>query len=116
MEHNFTHTGYSVGVEEELMILDGETLDLVNAIEELLGPAERGDVKPELMESVLEISTDPCANAVDIEAKMRALRRIGVPYTDEQIATARDQVKGKTEADALIAYLQGLGTSLKGAR
>src|SRR5512147_3102881 len=54
------------------------------------------------------------ANAQDIEAKMRALRRIGVPYTDEQIAKAKEEVQGKTEMEALIAYLQGLGTALKG--
>ncbi len=75
MEHNFTHSGYSVGVEEELMILDSTTLDLVNAIEELLGPAERGDVKPELMESVLEISTDPCATITEVRDQLGALRR-----------------------------------------
>src|SRR5690554_4032039 len=40
--------------------------------------------------------------------KLRALRRIGVPYTDEDIAAAADAVKGKTEMDALIAYMQGL--------
>jgi len=45
--------------------------------------------------------------------RMRALRRVGVPYTDEQIAKAGDEVKGKTEMDALIAYLQILGTNLK---
>ncbi|MFN0316360.1 MAG: cytochrome-c oxidase, cbb3-type subunit II [Burkholderiales bacterium] len=56
------------------------------------------------------------ADDAGVEAKMRALRSIGVPYTDEQIAKARDAVKGKTEADALIAYLQELGTSLKGVR
>ncbi|MCX7960779.1 MAG: cytochrome-c oxidase, cbb3-type subunit II [Burkholderiales bacterium] len=49
----------------------------------------------------------------DIEAKMRALRAIGVPYTDADIAGARAQLKDKTEMDALIAYLQGLGTVLK---
>jgi glutamate---cysteine ligase / carboxylate-amine ligase len=75
MEHNFTHSGYTVGVEEELMILDGTTLDLVNAVEELLGPAERGDVKPELMESVLEISTDPCATIAEVRDQLAALRR-----------------------------------------
>ncbi len=53
------------------------------------------------------------ANAADIEAKMRALRRVGVPYTDAEIAQARDELKDKTEMDALIAYLQGLGTALK---
>ena len=41
--------------------------------------------------------------------KMRALRRVGVPYTDEEIAAASDAVLDKTEMDALIAYLQGLG-------
>ena len=44
---------------------------------------------------------------------MSALRKVGVPYTDEQIAGAAEQVKGKTEMEALIAYLQGLGTAIK---
>ena len=52
----------------------------------------------------------------DIEAKMRALRRIGVPYGDEEIANAKGEVTGKTEQDALIAYLQGLGLALKNVR
>jgi cytochrome c oxidase cbb3-type subunit 2 len=41
--------------------------------------------------------------------RMRALRRVGVPYTDAQIATASSDVEGQTEQAALIAYLQGLG-------
>jgi cytochrome c oxidase cbb3-type subunit II len=49
-------------------------------------------------------------------AKMAALSKVGVPYTDEDIATAKDQVTGKAEADALIAYLQQLGTLLKHKR
>ena len=49
-------------------------------------------------------------------AKMRALRRVGVPYTDEEIARAAEAVKGKTEMDALIAYLQGSGTAIKTVR
>ncbi len=44
---------------------------------------------------------------------MRALRTVGVPYTDAQIAGAAAEVTGKTEQDALIAYLQILGTNLK---
>ena len=44
--------------------------------------------------------------------RMSALRKVGVPYTDEQIAGAEEAVKGKTEMDAVIAYLQGLGTAL----
>jgi cytochrome c oxidase cbb3-type subunit 2 len=45
----------------------------------------------------------------DTAAKMTALRKLGVPYTDEQISTAREQVQGKPEIDALVAYLQSLG-------
>ncbi len=45
--------------------------------------------------------------------KMEVLRKLGVPYTDEQIATAKTAVAGKTEQDALVAYLQNLGTVLK---
>ncbi|MCE1186990.1 MAG: cytochrome-c oxidase, cbb3-type subunit II [Rhodocyclales bacterium] len=48
----------------------------------------------------------------DIEAKMRALRMVGVPYTDEEIAGAKQALEGKTEEDVLVAYLQGLGTAL----
>ena len=55
-------------------------------------------------------------NMVDAEGlapRMRALRRVGVPYTDAQIAAAAAEVRGKTEMDALIAHLQGLGLALK---
>ncbi|GAA0785936.1 cytochrome-c oxidase, cbb3-type subunit II [Marinobacterium sediminicola] len=45
----------------------------------------------------------------DTVAKMEALRNLGVPYTDEQISSAREEVQGKTEVDALVAYLQSLG-------
>ena len=47
-----------------------------------------------------------------IAEHMRGLRMVGVPYTDEQIAGAEAEVKGKTEMEALIAYLQGLGLAL----
>ena len=53
------------------------------------------------------------ANAEDIEAKLRALQKLGVPYTDAQVASSRKDLDGKTEMDALIAYLQGLGTAVK---
>ncbi|WP_119287610.1 cytochrome-c oxidase, cbb3-type subunit II [Azohydromonas sediminis] len=46
-------------------------------------------------------------------ARMTALRRVGVPYSDDEIAKAADEVKGKTEMDAVIAYLQVLGTHVK---
>jgi cytochrome c oxidase cbb3-type subunit 2 len=52
-------------------------------------------------------------DATQLQANMRALRRVGVPYTDEEIAKAPEMVKGRTEMDAMIAYLQGLGTAIK---
>jgi len=52
-------------------------------------------------------------DAAVMPAHMAALRRVGVPYTDAQIANAADDVKGKTELDATIAYLQVLGLALK---
>jgi len=55
------------------------------------------------------------ANAVDIEAKLTALKRLGVPYSDEDFKKARADLQGKTEMDALIAYLQNLGTAVKKA-
>jgi cytochrome c oxidase cbb3-type subunit 2 len=51
--------------------------------------------------------------AAEMPTRMKALRTVGVPYTDEQIAKAAADVKGKTEMDAVIAYLQVLGTALK---
>jgi cytochrome c oxidase cbb3-type subunit 2 len=56
------------------------------------------------------------AQSEDIEAKLRAMRSVGVPYSDADIAGARKQLAGKTEQDALVAYLQVLGTALKTAR
>jgi cytochrome c oxidase cbb3-type subunit 2 len=51
-----------------------------------------------------------------IEGKMRALRRVGVPYSDAEIAGAKKAIEGATELDALVAYLQGMGTALKQTR
>jgi len=47
---------------------------------------------------------------------MRALRTVGVPYSDAEIAEAAKKLEGKSELDVLIAYLQGLGLELKGAK
>lgn len=55
-------------------------------------------------------------DAAVLPAKMRALRSVGVPYGDADIAAAVESVKGKTEMDALIAYLQGLGVVLRNVR
>lgn len=48
-----------------------------------------------------------------IQAHMKALREVGVPYTDAEIAAAPEELKGKTEMDAVVAYLQGLGRALR---
>jgi cytochrome c oxidase cbb3-type subunit II len=53
------------------------------------------------------------ADASSIVAKLKTLRMMGHPYSDEDIAGAKQALEGKTEQDALIAYLQGLGTALK---
>jgi cytochrome c oxidase cbb3-type subunit 2 len=53
------------------------------------------------------------ADAGNIETKLKVLRMLGHPYTDADVAGARKDLAGKTEQDALIAYLQVLGTSLK---
>ena len=52
-------------------------------------------------------------DAAGMAPRMKALRMVGVPYTDEEIAKAAAQVKGRTEMEAMIAYLQGLGLALK---
>jgi len=55
-------------------------------------------------------------NGDELPPKMRALRAVGVPYTDADINGAAESVKGKTEMEALIAYLQNLGTALRKVR
>jgi carboxylate-amine ligase len=75
MEHHFTGPSFTIGVEEELMIVDGETFNLVNAIETLLEDSPEGEIKPELMESVMEIATKPCKNTTEAGQQLRALRR-----------------------------------------
>jgi cytochrome c oxidase cbb3-type subunit 2 len=55
------------------------------------------------------------ANARDIEAKLVALRRLGVSYSEADVKGAAKELQGKTEMDALIAYLQNLGTAVKKA-
>lgn len=52
----------------------------------------------------------------NVEQRMRVLRTLGVPYTDEEIAAAPKAIEGKTEEDALVAYLQGLGVGVRKAQ
>jgi carboxylate-amine ligase len=77
MEPKFTGPSYTIGIEEELMILDAESLGLANAIEQVLSEygEDRNDVKPELLEPVLEIATDPHPDTQSAGEQLRALRR-----------------------------------------
>ncbi len=81
--------------------------------EHLLNPR---DVVPESNMPAYPWLERKALNPADLPPKLRALRTLGVPYTDEDIAGAADSVKGKTEMDAVIAYLQGLGTVLRNVR
>lgn len=71
------------------------------------------DVVPESNMPYYPWLEDNKVDADGIAPRMRALRKVGVPYTDDEIAGAKAEVEGKTEMEAMIAYLQSLGTLLK---
>ncbi len=71
------------------------------------------DLVPESIMPAYPWLENTLVDADALAPNMRALRAVGVPYTDAQIAGAADEVKGKTELDAIVAYLQVLGTHLK---
>jgi glutamate---cysteine ligase / carboxylate-amine ligase len=75
MEPKFSGPSFTLGIEEELMILDSATLGLVSAADKLVEETLDGEIKPELMQSVLEIATKPCADTREAGAQIRALRR-----------------------------------------
>ena len=74
------------------------------------------DVVPESIMPGYPWLEDTELSGDSIQAKMTALRKLGVPYTDEEIEEAPKALAGKTEMDAMIAYLQGLGIELKSRR
>ena len=71
------------------------------------------DVVPESNMPAYPWLSQNTLDANDVAPKMRALRKVGVPYTDVEITQAAAEIDGKTEQDALIAYLQILGTAIK---
>src|SRR3954462_794384 len=80
LEHNFSGTPFTLGIEEELMICDAETLELSQSIEVILSDLPDdlpGEVKPELMQSVLEVATRPCGGVQEAGDPLRELRRTG---------------------------------------
>jgi cytochrome c oxidase cbb3-type subunit 2 len=74
------------------------------------------DVVPESIMPGYPWLRDTPADASTIRTKMETLRRMGTPYTDEEIEAAPAVLEGKTEMDAMVAYLQSLGTAVKTRR
>ena len=74
------------------------------------------DVVPESVMPAYSWMNYQVMDGSNTATKMQRLRVLGVPYTDEDIAGAKDLVNGKTEMDAVVAYLQQLGTVLKDTR
>ncbi len=87
IEHAFTGPPFTVGIEEELMLLDPDSLDLAGEIEAILDivpPEHEGQVKPELLTSVLEIATPPCANVNEAGEELKELREMMVDLASER--------------------------------
>ena len=113
---------YTLGVEEEYMLLDGETFDLVQHVDTVLaatsGHELESRINPELMQSVLEIATPVCHTAADVEAELRKLRgfvcdlarergmRVGSAGTHPFSLFERQRITAKDRYRALVDQLQ----------
>jgi carboxylate-amine ligase len=89
LDHSFGKSDpYTLGVEEEYMLLDGQTFDLVQHVEAVLEAAYGGEyerrVNPELMQSVLEIATPVCRSAAEVDEELRKLRTYVTGIAREQ--------------------------------
>jgi carboxylate-amine ligase len=81
LDHSFgAGDQYTLGVEEEYMLLDGDSFDLVQHVDTVLSAAQNGEltdrIGPELMQSVVEISTPVCKSVADVDAELRKLRSL----------------------------------------
>jgi glutamate---cysteine ligase / carboxylate-amine ligase len=126
LEHNFGKTDpYTLGVEEEYMLLDTETFDLVQHVDTMLaemgGDELEARVNPELMQSVIEIATPVCRTAADVDQELRTLRgyvvdvanrnglRVGSAGThpfslfERQRITARDRYRNLVDQMQYVA-------------
>lgn len=74
------------------------------------------DVVPESNMPSYPWLADAPVKSPNLQGHMKTLRTLGVPYTDEEIAKAPEEIQGKTEMEAIIAYLQSLGLALKDKR
>ncbi len=87
IEQNFNGPAFTVGIEEELMILDAEGMHLVPAIEEMLAavPADiEGTVAPELLQAVLEIATPPCDSVAEAGEKLGEMRKLVIGIAEQR--------------------------------
>jgi carboxylate-amine ligase len=123
LDHAFgTSDPYTLGVEEEYMLLDGETFDLVQHIDTVLASVAGHELEPrinaELMQSVLEITTPVCHTPADVEAQLRELRgyvtsvahgqglRIGSAGTHPFSLFERQRITAKDRYHALVDQMQ----------
>jgi glutamate---cysteine ligase / carboxylate-amine ligase len=113
---------YTLGVEEEYMLLDGETFDLVQHIDTVLADVSGHELEPrinaELMQSVLEVATPVCHTPADVEAQLRALRtyvcevarargmRVGSSGTHPFSLFERQRITAKDRYRALVDQMQ----------
>jgi carboxylate-amine ligase len=108
LEHAFNGPPFTVGIEEELMLLDPDSLDLAGEIEAILAavpPEYEGQVKPELLTSVLEIATRPCANIEEAGHELADLRRMMVEIAAERnllVGAAGTHPFGRWEEQGIV--------------
>ena len=122
-EHSFGKSDpYTLGVEEEYMLLDATTFDLVQHIDTVLAAVEGSEleavIRPELMQSVLEISTPVCKNIADVDHQLRKLRtavtqiarekdmRVGSAGTHPFSLFERQRITARDRYRALVDQLQ----------
>jgi carboxylate-amine ligase len=123
LEHNFGQGDpFTLGVEEEYMLLDARTFDLVQHIDTVLAAVEGSDLEeilhPELMQSVLEIATPVCRTIADVEGELRRLRtavtsvahenglRVGSAGTHPFSLFERQRITARDRYRALVDQLQ----------
>ena len=123
LDHAFgTSDPYTLGVEEEYMLLDGETFDLVQHIDTVLAAVQGHELEPrinaELMQSVLEIATPVCRTPADVDAQLRQLRgyvcevargkglRVGSAGTHPFSLFERQRITAKDRYRSLVDQLQ----------
>ncbi len=108
LDHSFNGPPFTIGIEEELMLLNAADLSLAQEIEAVLEavPADReGQVKPELLQSVLEIATKPCQTVAEAGEELRDLRRMLVGILQErglELAASGTHPFGRWEEQQIV--------------